>query len=1061
MDDTGGASSSSSSARKSPPQPQLEAVLYTASASRRRRVRTSVDSSYALRAVLSGYGVAVDVRDVSKDDAFLKELKSLLAARGCPFSLPQLLLGGRLVGGADEVRQMHEAGQLGPLLDGAPKQVPAFICQVCEQVDMEPCTLHKEERHKVIVFFDATKDVSMGTETEAPICVSLGATRPLVKKLDMLLLQSPQGRCKLPKVVMDRMHLLKDDLQEASAYLEDLSLLEDPPLAAKCWTKAARELSYDILDYIDSLVPLEVVTACRTVRKTSHVKIPKRLKWQKKIVVNTSPLSKTICVNVIHVLPKRPTWWHQIVEKISEFRVYVQEAIGRYKKYELHRCSSTAPRFVPAGPMLQMPPPPPSEKTNPGIVFDGRTSEFIDSLLNNHGDQQLKVVSILGSGCLGKTTLAKALYNKAARKFHCRALIRVSKKPDINRLFHDVLSQIQKKQPLDDDDDDYTQHHITHNIREHLLGKRYLIIMDDLWDRSAWDVISSVFPEGSQGSRIITTTQLEDVALACCCSDHVFEIKPLDDVHSKMLFFGRIFRSGRNCSEEFKQVASDIIEICGGLPLATASIASMVANQPTLSMDLLTYIHDSLSSYLPAESTTERTRQVMNLSYNNLPHYLKTCLLYLIMYPEGSIIFKCDLVKQWAAEGFILTIKRHNVEEIAGNYFDELVDRRFIQPIYDNHSNEVVSCTVHDVVHNLIAHKSLEENFIVVVDQNQKNMALSHNVHRLSLCFGDAKYAKTPSNIRKSRVHSLGFFGSFECMPCIGEFKILRVLNLQQSVHHPGKDPAALDLTGISDLLHLRYLKIACDGCLKLPNNMRTLLCLETLDLKDTPSGTYVPWDIIYLPHLLNLSLPDNTDLLDWYVCPQIIGKLNSLQNLYVAIYSAPSSYHLHRRMCILGFLVQAQLGLKTWIVLSNGSSRPPYEKIIFNKAAGFSVLKYFKLRFASGIACLKFEAVPNLLKLKIVFSTIPRLDQKLYLFTNPPEHGTAIISIEHMPGIREIAAKFVGAAADLENRFLVTPRDSGGLPAPPPMDSTQPRLSTLPPAEEATDRWWPVGCPR
>jgi len=1106
MDDTGGgassSSSSSSSARKSTPQPHLEAVLYTASASR-RRVRTSVDT-YALCAQLRGYGVDVDVRDVSKDHAFRYELKSLLAARGCPFSLPQLLLGGRLVGGADEVRQMHEAGELRHLLDGAPRQVPAYVCQEHVIVDLKPCWRCHQDRLKEehnIILLDATKDVSVGgcaIEMEAPICVSLGAMRPLVKKLQRLLL-SPQLGCKLPKVVKDRMHLLKDDLEEASACLEDLSELEDPPLAAKCWMNAARELSYDIADYIDSLVPLEV-GSYRSVRKMSHVKIHKRLKWQKKIL-NTS-VSRTIRVNVIHV-PKRPTtWWQQIVERIAEFRVYVQEAIGRYERYQLHhRCSTTsAPKFaVPVGPML--PPPPGREKTNPGIVFDGRTSQFMDSLLN-HGDQQLKVVSILGSGCLGKTTLAKALYNKAARQFHCRALIRVSKNPDINRLFHDMLSQIQKKQPVDDD---YTQHHITDKIREHLLGKRYLIILDELWDTSTWDVISSVFPEGSQGSRIITTTQLEDVALACCCSDHVFEIRPPDDVVSRMLFFDRIFGSEGKCPEEFKQVASEIVEICGGLPLAISGIASMVANQPAISMDLFTHIRDSLCSDQPSESTSERTRQVLNLSYNNLPRYLKTCLLYLSMYPEGSIMFKCDLVKQWAAEGFVATTEGQDMEEIAGNYFDELVDRRFIQPIYESYNNEVVSCTVHDVVRDLIVQKSSQDNFIVVVDQNRKNMALSQNVHRLSLCFGDAKYAKTPASIRKSRVHSLGFFGSFECMPCIGEFKILRVLNLQQSVHHRGnKDPAALDLSGISDLLHLRYLKIACDGCLKLPNNMRALLCLETLDLKDTPSGTAVPWDIIYLPHLLHLSLPDNTYLLDWYVCPEIIGKFNNLQNLYVAIYSAPNPRDLDRRMRVMGSLVQAQLSLKTWILLSNGSSvkncmvpttrkveyglwksivlppllerfevwrngccilteiprwigkhgnlkvlkiavrklmrtsigilgglpalsalslyvqTAPYEKIIFDKAAGFSVLKYLKLRFTSGIAWLKFESVPNLLKLKLVFSAIPRMDQKLYLFTNHPlvkqyQHGTAIISIDHMPGLREISAKFVGAAADLD----------------------------------------------
>lgn len=109
---------------------------------------------------------------------------------------------------------------------------------------------------------------------------------------------------------------------------------------------------------------------------------------------------------------------------------------------------------------------------------------------------------------------------------------------------------------------------------------RYLIIVHDLWDTSAWDVINQVFPKGSQGSRIITTTQIEDVALACCCDDpeQIFEMKPLDDGHSRKLFIGRLFGSESDCPKEFKQVSSQIVEICGGLPLATISIASLLAN---------------------------------------------------------------------------------------------------------------------------------------------------------------------------------------------------------------------------------------------------------------------------------------------------------------------------------------------------------------------------------------------------------------------------------------------------------------------------------------------------
>lgn len=966
-------------------------------------------------------------------------------------------------GSRSDALQVQAAGTMDVPPQGAASIIQNNATEDCPQLPLQPGG-EEEEHHQQQLY----PWLVSPPPTSSHYCAALGAMGSLLRNLHTEL----HGSGSLPKMVKERMQLLKDDLEEIGAYLEDLSEVEDPPLTAKCWMKEVRELTYDVEDYMNKSVLRQPVV----VRATASAKIKSGGK----------PVAKARHVKITR-LPRRVNRPHRIADMLSEFRVFVREAIERHERYDLG-CRSLRRRFVSVGPVLPM-----TYDEAADIVIDGRMSKFITSLAND-GDQQLKVASLVGSECLGKTTLARVFYEKFGAQCDCRAFVRVSRKADMKRVFRDILWQVQRQQPPED----CKQHELTDSIKKHLQDKRYLLVIDDLWDASVWDIISDACPKGNnQRSRIITTTRNEDVALSCCCdlSEYVFEMKPLDDYHSRKLFFGRVFGSESDCPQQFKEVSDEIVGICGGLPLAIISIASLLASQTVILMDLLMHIRDSLTTCLWANSTSEGMRQVLNLSYNNLPQYLKTCLLYFSMYPLGRTICKDDLVKQWVAEGFINAAEGKDMEKVAASYFDELVQRKFLQPLCMNHNNEVLSCTVHDMLHDLIAHKSAEENFIMVTDYHQKNMALSDNVHRLSLHFGDAKYAKIPENIRTSQVRSVTFSGLSKCMPSVAELRLVRVLNIELSGHH-GDD--RIDLTGISELFQLTYLKVAsaCDVCIELPNHMKGLQCLETLDMNAKVSA--VPLDIIHLPRLLHLHLPVETSVqFDWIgstgsVSPGSPGKLINLRDIRLTC-SVPPSDHLERNMEALCSLLGGHDNLKTlamvpiatcrndflradsasevttiswdgltpplhlqrfeWLPCSCILSRVPKwigelgslcilkiaietlsmddvanlqglsaltvvslyvrervaERIVFGKA-GFSALKYFKFRCS--VPWLKFEAdaMPNLQILKLGFNA-PTVDRQ----------DTAHISIERLSGLNEITVKIGGAGADSESTLMDT----------------------------------------
>ncbi|VAH40329.1 unnamed protein product [Triticum turgidum subsp. durum] len=348
-------------------------------------------------------------------------------------------------------------------------------------------------------------------------------------------------------------------------------------------------------------------------------------------------------------------------------------------------------------------------------------------------------------------------------------------------------------------------------------------------------------------------------------------MEPLSDDDSKRLFYSRIFSHESVCPHEFKEVSRDILKKCGGVPLAIITIASILASdQKVNSHDEWHVLLKSIGRGLTADPSVEEMLRILSFSYYDLPCHLKTCLLYLSMFPEDSKIMKDQLIWMWIAESFVQSGKANTgLFEIGENYFNELVNRSLIQPVYNDHECCVDACRVHDSVLDLIRSLSREENFVTIVNGS---MSSQGNVRRLSLQkIIKEGYHTTPlESMSMLQVRSIATFEpAISLLSRLSSFVVLRVLNLSTCALGDH------NLRGLWSLVHLRYLDLSHTGLCELSEEVGKLRFLEVLDVSGNHGIEKLPSSVTKLRRLMCLLYEQSCNRL-----PGGIGNMTAMEEL-------------------------------------------------------------------------------------------------------------------------------------------------------------------------------------
>ncbi|XP_073026577.1 LOW QUALITY PROTEIN: putative disease resistance protein At1g50180 [Primulina eburnea] len=315
--------------------------------------------------------------------------------------------------------------------------------------------------------------------------------------------------------------------------------------------------------------------------------------------------------------------------------------------------------------------------------------------MKNIDDRSSRVISKCGMGGLGKTTLARKIYQHKFG-FEARAWVCITQKLQAKAILQEILRQLLPGE----NNERVTRMEEAELVRELYdiqKKKKCLVVLDDIWEIHHWDILEA-FPLAESKSKILLTTRNQMIA----DTEFVYKLDFLTEDESWDLL-----RKIALPLHQSEAIGRELVRKCGCLPLAVSVIGGILRGQQNLGD--WNKVLKNMDSHL--KRGKESVGQVLNLSYNILPYHLKLCFLYLGFFPEDKNINVEDVYLIWMAEGLISSDdkgRNETLRDVAEHYLNELASKCMVQVKMDWGYK---SCHLHDLVRDLCLSKGKEEKF--------------------------------------------------------------------------------------------------------------------------------------------------------------------------------------------------------------------------------------------------------------------------------------------------------------------------------------------------------------
>ncbi|KAL1534707.1 putative late blight resistance protein R1A-10 [Salvia divinorum] len=495
-----------------------------------------------------------------------------------------------------------------------------------------------------------------------------------------------------------------------------------------------------------------------------------------------------------------------------------------------------------------------SGKKSTVVGLSDQCAEIRDKLLDP--ESRCKIVSIVGMAGIGKTVLAREVHQDLIHHFDLTAWVSLGPTRRMEDVLVDVLSQIDPTASYADED----KHTLADCLYMILYGRKYFVVLDDIWNPKEWGYLMNFFPGNNNGCRLLLSTRLQKVPSPVDTMYVAHNMRLLNNEQSWNLLSQNVF--GEEYSPpELEKVGRNIAENCEGLPLLILAVACILSesasHDPKYWEDVLYKRNDSTFAV-----AYEMISKVLSSSYEYLPQDLKACFLYMGVFPQNCEIPFTKLINLWTVEDFLEPSQF--CEDFATKCLKELVYRSLVIVCKRSSNNGIKSCKLHSAYWSLCNKEATKTQFLHVFNKWSDSVEdCIHSQRRISvqnnILFGIKEVYDSIAAASTTRsLLCTGLYLQYPVPVCIDVMflKVLDALSIR-FYEFPSE---------MLKLLHLQYLALTHDG--NLPSfisklqNLQSLIINEHQSITSVSDPTSLPrdiWDMQELRHLwiIGSNLPD------------------------------------------------------------------------------------------------------------------------------------------------------------------------------------------------------------